>query len=168
MNVSLRRLLVLVPLTALLAACSSAQEPRTESSEDALSLGGIAPAPTAIRLPPPPPPPTCFSSLTPNPGCSLYSLPGATNATQQLLGCGQIYGYHNGANAGVLGGTGLFCPDTAANRAYLHDHHFSGFGAGYDDTCIQVPCGQIFVFWSYFVGPNCPSSCHTVSGPPPI
>jgi hypothetical protein len=161
MTVSLRSLLVLAPVAVAIAACGSAPEPQTESTEAPLSVGGIVPQPR-------PRPPLCWDVYTPNAGCSIYALDGATNPTQQLLGCGPIYGYHNGANAGILGGTGSFCPDTPSNRAYLHDHNFTGFGGGYDDSCIVVPCGQIFVFWSYFMGPNCPSSCHTVSGPPPI
>jgi hypothetical protein len=99
------------------------------------------------------------------PHCSFgYEYDDSGNPAQSLLGCGPVYRWSNGANAGILGGVGSYCPDTPSNRQYLHDNGLTGFSSGYCDTCLNVPCGQLFVFWSYFVGPTCPSSCTYGSG----
>jgi hypothetical protein len=176
MTPSLRCLLAIAPIAGIIVACGNAPETTSQSaSQDPLMIAGgdLAPPPVK-RLPPPPPPPppqpaACMSTCTDLPQCSFgYSYEDSGDPTQKTLGCSPVYRYMNGANSGILGGVGSFCPDTPDNRQYLHDHNYSGFTSGYCDTCLNVPCGKIFVFWSYFIGPSCPSSCVVGKGGDPI
>ena len=94
------------------------------------------------------------------PHCSMsYGWDDANDPLQQQLGCGGVFTYFNGANSGVLGGTGSFCADTPANRATLHDQKKRGFQPAYCETCMGVPDHKLFVFWGESVGPSCPSGC---------
>jgi hypothetical protein len=56
---------------------------------------------------------------------------------------------------------GALCPDTGDNRRILHDHHLTGYVAGYCDACLTVPDGKIFVLFvlAHPPPPNCPSTC---------
>lgn len=91
---------------------------------------------------------------------------GYYSATQQNLGCTQTWKYYSGAQAGFLGGNGAFCPDTPYVRWILNGK--PAFHAGYCDNGINVPAGQVFVFWTTWVGPGCPSGCEVGTFPGPI
>jgi hypothetical protein len=99
------------------------------------------------------------------------------------LGCGPVMRWISGANAGVLGGFGSFCADDPdppkdpfpgpqqppfdrPHRLLLHARHRHGYAAGARAPCIDVPVGQLFVFWSEDVGPSCGSTCVTQDFPP--
>jgi hypothetical protein len=76
------------------------------------------------------------------------------------LGCGPVFQYSRGGK-GFFGGTGSFCPDSPGNRAVLHANQKYGFPPRYCETCMGVPDGKIFVFWTRDAGPSpsCPSGC---------
>lgn len=150
----------------LMIACQPAHTP----GPDAAPVGVGRPAqPYVAQNPPdpddPPDPPTCVTLV----GCSFQFVGGtSTNPLSAQLHCGQQYRYMNGFHAGVLGGIGSFCPDSVGNRTILAAHHMAGFRAGYCDTCLTVPTGKLFVFWTEFVGPGCPSGCIPGEGAPPF
>jgi hypothetical protein len=107
------------------------------------------------------PPPVGKASCVERPHCSFrYAWDeGPNDPLWKQLGCGPVFQYMNGHSAGILGGNGSFCPDSTSNRKVLHDNHKRGYLPGYCETCLGVPDGQIFVFWSQTIGPSCPSGC---------
>lgn len=114
-------------------------------------------------------PPTCTTSCVERPRCSFQSAwDDAGDPLQAQLGCGPVFQYRNGANSGILGGTGSFCTDSPANRQVLHDAHKRGYPPGYCETCLGVPAGKVFVFWTEAIGPSCPSGCVVGDAAPPF
>ena len=165
------RIALVLPL-ALVVACSAATEPTVEDAEatqESLQKGGVTPRPLPPKhLPPLPLPPK------PEPeqpsyehACTVETwayLPAQDEALRVSLGCDPAIRYFNGASAGWLGGIGALCPNTPALRAHFH----GGFGPDYCDDCLHAPPGKVYVFFSGFMGPNCPSGCRLGVGPGPI
>lgn len=104
----------------------------------------------------------CFAM----PGCSntAYVTP-YVNSLQSQLGCGPTRRFSTGAGAGFLGGLASFCPDNWWTRAQLHNTPYRGWIGAYCNECIDVPAGQMFVFWTSWTGPGCPGGCEPM--PPP-
>lgn len=94
------------------------------------------------------------------PRCSLTYEGGYIHPLQAKLRCSQTYAYRTGGS-GFGGGQGSFCPDFPAVRTGLHDAHFVGYTSDYCGTCLDIPVGKLFVFWTVMdpPGPGCPSSC---------
>jgi hypothetical protein len=109
--------------------------------------------------------PAC--AFSPAPTTVLTTLTPADRAVLDALSCGPIYSYTSGANQGFLRGIGSFCADSTANRHLLHDNLKAGFHPGYCQSCLGVPAGKLFVFWTVesSEGPNCPSTCREAPGP---
>jgi hypothetical protein len=87
------------------------------------------------------------------------------NALQRQLGCDTTRRFTTGVSAGFIGGLGSFCPDTAYVRSQLRAGHYRGWESSYCNDCIEVRGGQLFVFWTIFMGPGCPGGCEPM--PPP-
>ena len=194
MLLSARALVLLVPTALVAAACGSSRAPSPTGANASLTFapallaappmgatgdpavpprahpGPVLPPPPATTgTVQPPPPPACTNQCTELPQCTFgYSYEDSSDPLQKQLGCSPVYRYTNGANSGILGGVGSFCPDTAANRKILHDKGRKGYAHGYCDTCLNVPCGKLFVFWSFMIGPGCPSGCRIGTAPPDI
>ena len=160
-----------LPLVLAVVACTAAPVEDAESSDDALKkldangeLGPIKP-----KKPPVKDPPGLACGLK-NPSCQVTPssaeidwLSPEDNAVRIELGCQPAFHYLSGANAGFLGGILSKCPDTKAVRARFN----LGYGSDFCDKCIPpAGTGKVYVFWSAFVGPNCPSGCNM--GEPPL
>jgi len=152
--------LALISSASVLSACQLAADRAfaPPQADDVLSLTeGAQAVDTTASLPAVDAPAGCLEP----PCCTLQ--PDATeDALQRSLGCGPSYMYlehlDSGAGSTPLG-VGSFCPDTPTSRIILHNRGKRGYFAGYCDTCLCVPAGQIFVFWRIEVGPTCPSGC---------
>ncbi len=114
--------------------------------------------------------PVCTANCVDRPHCSFrYAWDeGPNDPLWKQLGCGPVFQYHNGHSSGIMGGNGSFCPDSPTTRKVLHDDHKRGYLPGYCETCLGVPAGQIFVFWSQTIGPSCPSGCSQGEAAPEI
>lgn len=99
-------------------------------------------------------------------GASSSFYGGYMTNSQINAGCTQTYKYYSGAQAGFLGGYGAYCPDSPYARYILRGK--VAFQGGYCDSGVNVPYGQLFVFWSTWVGPGCPSGCEPRPYPGPI
>jgi hypothetical protein len=146
----LARTLLVIAAGWLIASCLQGPADDTESASQAITFDGNGP-----------PPPTCDTT----PSCSLTFAGGYTTVLQSQLGCLQNLRYMSGANSGFLGGILSSCPDTPANRSALRAAGYRAFLPGYCNTCIGVPAGRLYVFWTEFLGPGCPSSCTTSPTP---
>ncbi len=146
----------MIGLAVAMAGCLSEPPPTTESSSQEVRNGSDDPPD------PEPDPPVCVHRQ----GCSLTFLGGYNSTTQSQLGCSQNYRYWNGYPAGFMGGIGAFCPNTSTVRSIFH-----GYGiqpSGYCDECLTVPTNKVFIFWTYILGPGCPSGCTPGPYPSPL
>jgi hypothetical protein len=98
--------------------------------------------------------------------CALTVNGPVTDAFQIQLGCDQLYRYVSGD--GFLGGIGSFCVYSVDNEKALRAVHARGYLPGYSNPCVTVPQGKVFVFWSVFEGPGCPSGCAPGTAPVPL
>jgi len=133
------------------AGCELDDEPRasTETAEATLA----------------PADPSELSACEVTPHCVFKVQGPLTDAVQSQLGCDQQYYYGSGAPGGFLGGIGSFCVDSADNRKALRAARARGYVAPYCNTCLTVPGDKLFVFWSIFEGPGCPSGCSQGTAP---
>jgi hypothetical protein len=145
----------LIGVAVAMAGCLSAPPPTTESRSQEVKNGPDDP-------PDPDPDPVC----TATPSCTFTFIGGYQSTLQQQLGCSQSYRYMNGFPAGFMGGIGFFCPNTSTVRNLFHS--YAAFAPGYCDDCVTVPASKIFVFWTEFVGPGCPSGCSPGPYPSPL
>lgn len=151
----LARTLLVIAAGWLIAACLQAPADEAESTSQAISNGGDGPPD------PPPLPPTCDVTR----GCSVTYVGGYATTLQSQLRCAQSSRYWAGADSGFLGGIMSSCADTPGNRSVLRAAGYRAFLPGYCNTCLAVPAGRLFVFWSEFVGPGCSSGCTTSPSP---
>jgi hypothetical protein len=164
-----RRIGLLIGTTiaaALIAACQPRVSPGTVPTTPAPDPGGTTtPAPDGGTTTPAPDP---VGSCVTRPGCALSQIEGpSSDPLQGQLGCGPAFRYQSGATFGFHGGVGSFCPDSPGNRAILHQRLKIGYLPGYCDSCLKVPPGTLFVFWTAGgppTGPSCPSGCAPTPG----
>ena len=143
---------VVVGVSALVTACLTTPPAESELTSQVIGrdAGPIAP-------------PLCERTPTCSLGPRTFFHP-----LQKQLGCGESTEYFNGHSGGFMGGIASFCPDSDATRAALRAARISAYQPGFCTQCLTVPAGTLFVFWTVFQGPGCPSSCNPGSPPAPL